>query len=423
MPGTVAYGVRWQSPAGQQEALLNGQTAVAAPERDGTPSLAALETAITGWASARMNAAPAPLYIVLVNHGSIGAFHIGRDLLTPTALDRMLDTLQDVKLTDPVARQQQVVVVLGSCHSGSFIRTLSANKRIVIAAADTWESSYRGASQAGELNPDGEYFVSTLFHELTRTDNSLFAAFQVAADAARERAICTTPVAPPSGPLWIQDSLSFQHCVNYVIANGDDTYTYRFTSASRGGVPRPMTHIVFELPAGVSLVGAPSSQYSHAWSVGPDAATGVTGVRFLADATYRLGAQLGAAESEWFQFTVGKFVEKVTNRSRRSRGPGQRRPRTGQRAHQWQGCRRRDGPAAGRRKERTAVTTEEYFLEVEVHGRGGIKLTGVRLNDGSEEFADALHLHPCGKAERPAVGRAHHGRSGGERRGGSQRHG
>jgi hypothetical protein len=39
-------------------------------------------------------------------------------------------------------------------------------------------------------------------------------------------------------------------------------------------------------------------------------------------------------------------------------------------------------------KERTAVTTEEYFLEVEVHGRGGIKLTGVRLNDGTEDLYD-----------------------------------
>ena len=39
-------------------------------------------------------------------------------------------------------------------------------------------------------------------------------------------------------------------------------------------------------------------------------------------------------------------------------------------------------------QERTAVTTEEYFLELEVYDRGGIKLTGVRLNDGAEDVYD-----------------------------------
>jgi hypothetical protein len=213
-----------------------------------------------------------------------------------------------------VAKQQKVVVILGACHSGSFIRAISGPNRIVIASADTWESSYRGASLAGEQNPDGEYFVSSLFHELTRSDNSLFAAFDVAAAAARERATCTGPVPTPPGPLWIQDLLKFRHRVDYVIDNGDDTYTYHLTSAalgSQGGVPRPLTQIVFELPVGVALVGQPSSQYNHAWSVGADAATGVSGLKFLAGA-YRLGAQLGVDEAEWFQFTVDKLLDKVT---------------------------------------------------------------------------------------------------------------
>jgi hypothetical protein len=287
--------------------------ALKAPERDAAPSKATLSTAITDWASARMNAAPAPLYIVLVNHGSIGAFHLGSDVLTPADLRRLLDTLQDVKLTNPVARQQPVVVVLGHCHSGSFIRSIAGPDRIVIASADTWESSYRGASLAGGENPDGEYFVSSLFHELTRSDKSLFAAFQVAAAAARDRATCTTAVGPPPGPVWIEDWLKFQHRVDYVIDNGDDTYTYHLTSAAmgtQGGVPKPLSHIVFELPSGFGLVGQPSSQHSHAWSVGADADTGLTGLTFQAD-TYRLGAQLGTDETEWFQFTVGKLMDRV----------------------------------------------------------------------------------------------------------------
>ena len=39
-------------------------------------------------------------------------------------------------------------------------------------------------------------------------------------------------------------------------------------------------------------------------------------------------------------------------------------------------------------KERTAVTTEEYYLELEVRDRGGIRLAGVRLNDGAEDIVD-----------------------------------
>jgi hypothetical protein len=39
-------------------------------------------------------------------------------------------------------------------------------------------------------------------------------------------------------------------------------------------------------------------------------------------------------------------------------------------------------------QERTAVTTEEYFLELEVYDRGGIRLAGIRLNDGPEDVCD-----------------------------------
>jgi len=39
-------------------------------------------------------------------------------------------------------------------------------------------------------------------------------------------------------------------------------------------------------------------------------------------------------------------------------------------------------PVAGR----TGVTTEEYYLELEVYDRGGIRLAGVRLNDGTEDL-------------------------------------
>ena len=140
----------------------------------------AFDDAIIEWAKEKINPAPAPLYVVLVNHGEVGAFHMHPDELTSEDLDGMLDTLQD-GLTG-LAKEQKVIVILGMCFSGSFIPAVSGENRIIITAAARDEFSIRGPGDEGERQ--GEQFVYQLFREL-RKGESLLESFQTSRQAVR----------------------------------------------------------------------------------------------------------------------------------------------------------------------------------------------------------------------------------------------
>ena len=135
----------------------------------------ALREAIEIWAKAKMLAAPAPLYLVIINHGEFGKFHMHPDELTPMELDGMLDNLQRelAKAENRLAREQAIITILGMCFSGSFIDALSGNipelpgnNRIVISSAAPDEFSIRGTDQDNERQ--GESFVYSLFRELNK---------------------------------------------------------------------------------------------------------------------------------------------------------------------------------------------------------------------------------------------------------------
>lgn len=66
---------------------------------DTTPTQSDVQYALASWAAAQMNAAAAPLYVVLLNHGGVGAFFVywnsyGESrIVTPSELDGYLDAL------------------------------------------------------------------------------------------------------------------------------------------------------------------------------------------------------------------------------------------------------------------------------------------------------------------------------------------
>ena len=142
----------------------------------------ALRETIEDWAKDKMLAAPAPLYLVLINHGEFGKFHMHPDELTPAELDGMLDNLQKelANADNSLASEQAIISILGMCFSGSFISELSGNipellggtsvlaenNRIVISAAAPDEFSIRGTGEDDERQ--GEFFVYSLFRELNK---------------------------------------------------------------------------------------------------------------------------------------------------------------------------------------------------------------------------------------------------------------
>jgi len=148
------------------------------PEVDGTPQHRAIiptktlvGEAITDWAKNKMigtGGKPANLYIIMVDHGFDDRFYIDQgnppvpsDPILASDMDSWLDTLQtDLAPTD--AADQEIILILGFCRSGSFIDDVSGTNRVIVTSAAPGESSYKGPAEGDDI-PDGEYFVSQFF--------------------------------------------------------------------------------------------------------------------------------------------------------------------------------------------------------------------------------------------------------------------
>ncbi|MBI4556403.1 MAG: PKD domain-containing protein [Candidatus Hydrogenedentes bacterium] len=162
-----------------------------------------IQDKIKNWAGTQMRAAPAPLFIILVNHGEPNKFHVysgtagsAHDVLTPPDLDTWLDQLA-VNLGNDgaglAAKQKPVIIVDGSCYSGSFMDELSQlpddqPRRIVVSSAAADEVSFKGPVEGYDANNrpirDGELFVSQMFGALGLGKN-LKVAFEETSELLR----------------------------------------------------------------------------------------------------------------------------------------------------------------------------------------------------------------------------------------------
>ena len=129
---------------------------------DAVPSRAAIQEALVDWAPAMMNAIPANLYIVMVDHGLEELFMIHPENITSADLAEWLDDLQGQLFGAAV--NQEILVMLGFCHAGSFIDDISVadSHRVVIASAAPDEVSYKGPLDEDGVR-EGEFFISEFF--------------------------------------------------------------------------------------------------------------------------------------------------------------------------------------------------------------------------------------------------------------------
>ncbi len=146
-----------------------------------------IEAAITTWAAGKITQGGlAPLYIVLMDHGDKGVFHLDPQNLTPDDLNGWITTLENT-VRSSTGKDLTVIVVNGSCYSGSFIPKLSKQNRIVIASAAEDEESAQGPATSSKTY--GEYFVYYLFNNLAKGDN-LQDAFKEAAKVTHQLRSC-----------------------------------------------------------------------------------------------------------------------------------------------------------------------------------------------------------------------------------------
>jgi hypothetical protein len=132
---------------------------------DATPSKAGIQSAIETWASGRMNGSPAPLYVIMVDHGNPDAFYLDSETIIPADLDTWLNTLESG--LNSTALEEKRVVIIGACYSGSFIDTVSGAGRVVVASAAADEESYKGPMEPDNIR-SGEFFLEEFFEQLER---------------------------------------------------------------------------------------------------------------------------------------------------------------------------------------------------------------------------------------------------------------
>ena len=150
---------------------------------DTTPTKAEVGTAITEWAPAKMQPTPAPLYVVFVDHGSLETFYlysgsVDTREVSPAEVDAWFTSLQSA-LTYP-ASEENIVLVYGACHAGSFIPQVSGDNRVLMMSCDADEVSHRGVIDPSDGVRYGEAFVVEFFRD-ARAGKTLKTAFESAA--------------------------------------------------------------------------------------------------------------------------------------------------------------------------------------------------------------------------------------------------
>jgi hypothetical protein len=152
-------------------------------------SKADVQYAITSWAKNNMNDIPGNLYIIMINHGNKERFLMGSPMenIKSGDLSEWLNSLQN-GLKNNLSSELDIVVILGFCHSGSFLDDLSGDNRVIIASAAADEASTRGPASGDEIR-EGEYFVSEFFKSVVygKSLNNCFAAAVQKTEEYRDR--------------------------------------------------------------------------------------------------------------------------------------------------------------------------------------------------------------------------------------------
>ncbi|MBF0452348.1 MAG: hypothetical protein HQK75_16720, partial [Candidatus Magnetomorum sp.] len=134
-------------------------------EIDGLPTKNAIRKAIVEDMPEIMASQPANLYIVMVDHGTEDTFYIEPDTISDHELNDWLTELENSP-----GWNQEIVVMLGFCFSGSFIDELSKPNRIIIASAGPNEFSYKGPLDQDNIR-EGEYFLAEFFKSVAMGKN------------------------------------------------------------------------------------------------------------------------------------------------------------------------------------------------------------------------------------------------------------
>ena len=183
-----------------------------------------VEDAITSWAKDKLNQQPAPLQIILIDHGDQEKFYMEDKILSSTQLADWLNRLEQG--LNPAALAQTRYIIIGSCDSGSYINEIAASGRIIITSADVNEQSFRGPNEPDGIR-SGEYFLD-VFYKYLRQGKSVRDSFN---DAAADIAVYTRRggVVSANGDKPLQNPR--------VSINGDTVGIYQIPAGTEDNAP------------------------------------------------------------------------------------------------------------------------------------------------------------------------------------------
>lgn len=145
--------------------------------------------------SSLVNAAPAPIYFFLIDHGESVPdngtdFLIGQDEITPNEFAQILDSFE-ASLSGLAALQPRIFIN-GFCYAEGFSNAIATSglatplpaPRIIISSAAEDEKSWRGLPESDAIRP-GEFFVEEIVEHLRQGVN-LREAFQNATEQTEQ---------------------------------------------------------------------------------------------------------------------------------------------------------------------------------------------------------------------------------------------
>jgi VCBS repeat-containing protein len=179
---------------------------------DAEPNLSVMSAAFRQMQK-RLNDAPAPLYVVMVDHGGVdGSFYIDKgdgSKIMPSDVSRWLTNLESGLNQEALTKPR--IVTIGSCYSGSFIKPLSKKGRIIITSAAADEESFKGPKEPDERR-SGEFFTEAFFAQLAR-GKSIKTAFELATE--------TTEILTRSGQAQVSDSRFQDNAAQHPLLDDD----------------------------------------------------------------------------------------------------------------------------------------------------------------------------------------------------------
>jgi len=199
--------------------------------------------AIETWAKNAMLASPAPLYIIMAGHGSVNKFHLDiggtpeQEYLSAAELGDSLNLLQiSLSGKEVSASDQEIVVLYGACHSGSFIPALTGENRVIITSCTGEEVSFRGVDTTPEDESavrDGEFFLME-FMRNAGAGQTLAQAFEAASESTFDYTAPASGGEPAQHPLLEDNADGIGSTSPLSAGSGEDGYIAQYLDLGSG---------------------------------------------------------------------------------------------------------------------------------------------------------------------------------------------